>query len=1342
MRMLLKYEKLWDYVDGTIDVDHEDYDMGKDIQALSLIGLGLDPSIQYIIEDEEYAKNAWEVLAAKYLPQNNQGRCALLGKLTSIHQSDFKNMEEYTADFIITVQKLKEINFKVDDQIVACLMLNNVTDPYEVVAMTIDSTCAELSTDLVQKRLIAEEQRRLNRESSSETVLAAHAKFRPKKEGGKPPAKQEPLECGYCHKLGHIKRNCYARQRAEEAKSSNHHQSKPHHTKNNDNKKDEKTKVNLLLTALGASHQDRKDSFFIDSGASCHLISNKEWFSVFNEKDSGLSVTLPDDSNIQSGGSGNVKLQFSDGEKTLTNAVYVPNLGTNLISVSKMTEKNLAVVFVNNKCEVFHRDDFQYTGTVQFDAELKNDLYKLNATPVKGKVCNGPVIQDQVVSKTDQHSSCHTLEVDSPEKLEAWHSRMGHLNKKDLQQLCKQGSFGADVWGNLDGACDACQKGKQCRNSFPQSEHIKVDDKLGLIHADVCGPFREESLLGNRYMLTFLDDHTRKIFPYFLRSKDQVASKFIEFKAFVENQSDKKIKILRTDCGKEFVNSKMEAVCKEAGILQQKTCGYDPESNGRSERINRTICERARCMISEAGCPANLWDDACRTAVHLINRSPHSSLGGKIPEFEWLGSPFSLKYLRTFGCKVYVYIPKCKRGKTDPKSFQGMFLGYSDESKGFRILDLRDNSICISRNVRFFEQEKCVFEGPCEEDVFYLDFLSRKGDVQPAPQVALPRPENVMGDDLSSSNSDSEPDVDNISTSTDGSLQSVGSRASDYFPSSANSSDSNEAEIEPAILPRRSERARRPNVRLADYIVNTAVASVSNQIIEIPNSIQEALLGPEKHLWRRAVNEELDSIKENGTWVLVEKPNNQKPIQSKWVFSIKTDVGGKPRYKARLVAKGYSQKPGIDFEETFSPVIRRETLRLLFAIAAQYDMDITHMDVKTAFLNGLLSETIYMYQPEACEVAGEEGKVCLLKKALYGLKQSSRVWNLRIHEELTKLGFSQCKKEPCIYFKVQGGMRIYVAIYVDDFLIFSADPSETLRLKKSLMSLFKMEDLGEVKTCLGINVTRDKSKGEIYLDQERFIDDLLSKFSMEDCHSVSTPMEVKFKCDKGSTEIDSNLPYRELIGGLMYLAVNTRPDIAHAVTKLSQYNNCYTEETWKHAKRVLRYLKGTKEKKLVFKKSENPSLIGYVDADWGEDLTDRRSFSGYLFKFGESPLSWCSRKQKSVSLSSTESEYIALSEAAREAVFYQLIFKLLHLGDINPITLYNDNQAAQHLAKNCMFSHKLKHVDIRFEFIRETVREGLVRMMYVNTKNNVADFLTKPVCSDKHIFCSQGSSLV
>ncbi|KXJ71623.1 hypothetical protein RP20_CCG020139 [Aedes albopictus] len=395
-------------------------------------------------------------------------------------------------------------------------------------------------------------------------------------------------------------------------------------------------------------------------------------------------------------------------------------------------------------------------------------------------------------------------------------------------------------------------------------------------------------------------------------------------------------------------------------------------------------------------------------------------------------------------------------------------------------------------------------------------------------------------------------------------------------------------------------------------------------------------------------------------------------------------------------------------------------------------MHIHQMDAVTAFLQGDLSgEEIYMEQPEGFFDKKDPKKVCRLSKALYGLKQASRVWNAKLDTELKRMGFKRSSFDPCVYFKIDDSTILVIAVYVDDFLLFSTDVKLIQNVKKQLMTLFHMKDLGEAKQVLGMRITR--SDDAVMLDQERYVDELLERFKMTNCNTVSTPADPHQRLTKtGSTtkkqkQHMEKVLFRQLVGGLQFLAHCTRPDIAYAVNVVSSFSSDPSEVHWVAAKRILRYLKGTKSMKLTFRKQSAPSFDGFSDADWGNDPETRRSITGYTFQYGGGSVAWSCRRQPTVALSTTEAEYMALSGATQEAVWWRGFLGEMFQLELT-IPIFSDNQSAICLAeKEIGYSPRSKHIDLRHHFVREQLEKKAISLHHVKSELQKADVLTKPI---------------
>lgn len=513
-----------------------------------------------------------------------------------------------------------------------------------------------------------------------------------------------------------------------------------------------------------------------------------------------------------------------------------------------------------------------------------------------------------------------------------------------------------------------------------------------------------------------------------------------------------------------------------------------------------------------------------------------------------------------------------------------------------------------------------------------------------------------------------------------------------------------------------------------------------------PGSYKEAITGNDKEKWEAAMKDEIDSLMKNNTWELVERPAKQRIVGCKWIFKRKPEVPGveKARYKARLVARGFTQREGVDFNEIFSPVVKHTSIRVILSLVAAKDLELEQMDVKTAFLHGQLDEKIYMNQPEGFEASGKEQMVCLLKRSLYGLKQSPRQWYLRFDSFIVSNGYKRSSYDSCVYYnRTESGQFIYLLLYVDDMLIASADLSEINKLKSLLSSEFEMKDLGAAKRILGMEIERKRSQRLLFLHQTSYIEKVLKRFNMQDAKIVTTPIAGHFKLSVSQSpntdeelEHMRSIPYSNATGSLMYAMVCSRPDLAYAASMVSRFMGNPGKEHWLAVKWIFRYLKGTKSIGLIFGKtrSENGKLEGFVDADFAGDVDKRRSLTGYLFTLYGNVVSWKANLQSIVALSTTEAEYIALTEAIKEAIWLKGFVSELE-GEEVPGTVWCDSQSAVCLSKNQVFHERTKHIDVRLHFIRDIIAQGLVAVKKVAGEDNPADMLTKVVPGSKFAHC-------
>lgn len=1345
VQMILTSERLWKCVTGG------DTDADRDSIALARICLTLKPHLYQHVRGCTTSKQAWEKLQACFENKGLYRRVLLLRQLHRVEYHQYATMSEYINTVMCIVQQLEDIGKKIDDAEVAEILLSGLPQEYDIIVSSLETACltTSLESEVVRMRLLQEDHRR--KQEATSTAYAAN--YNKKKSGS--------VLCTYCRRQGHTAKRCYKRKREQRD-----HRDTGAHT--------------MLASAFTATPTATTE-FIVDSGASAHMVNDDKL--VEDRRQNLCNISVANGQTITSNFIGKISISPT---VCLSNVLVVPNLSNNLISVSQMTNEGYVVVFNNDGCNIFKKNG-KTTGNPIISAKRINGLYKFSIQQGRSL----PPEHSKLL-----HSRQETVRALKADYLpySLWHKRLGHLHDAGLRMLGEGNQCCGVLLQKEDNpvsSCVSCLTGKMHKASFPVASSSRAASPLDLIHSDVAGPMQVSSWGGARYLLTFTDDCTRKTFGYLMKSKSEVSSHFLNFKNMVEKQTGLHIKILRTDNGTEYCNSAMRSILLKAGIVHQTSVVYCPEQNGIAERVQRTVFEKARAMLQESGLSNRYWGEAVMTAIYLKNRSPTAALSNRIPECIWTDAPVNLTHLRVFGCLAYSLVPQQKRQKLDAKAKPYIFVGYGETCKGYRLSDPSDPRVVIySRDVTFIESEfyaKTLQAEKGTDDFIIFDRLNfnnscnngilnnQSNDNELNCDIIL---NNELNNDnnLNNINCDKNiPDSCDISSRSSHNLNN--SKCSSSDKSNRSSSEISDADItpppwsplsdqyctgedrsddgdedpslpvpetacrggggEPTVsagsdatrLPRpvRSTRGKLPQ-KLSDYDLSTLMAEASS--LDDPSTYEEAMSSSDKEEWCKAIKCEYDSLLKNNVWELVDRPKHTNVVKCKWVFKRKYDATGKfTKYKARLVARGFSQKEGIDYSETFSPVVRHSTLRILFSLATELNLQCNHIDVTTAFLNGELEETIFMEQPKGFN---DNDKVCMLKKSIYGLKQASRMWNAKIHNVLCANGYKQSKCEPCIYVKKSDKDYVILALYVDDFYVFHNNCINDVVIL--LQKYFEIRHLGELKNCLGMNITRHNDC--LILDQSDYVKRLLAKFNMTECKPVSTPLDVSTKLDKSDKCLDETVyRYRQLLGSLMYLSVCTRPDISYACSQLSQYSTCFDMDHWRAAKRVLRYLAGTLNYGLYFCKGGNLNICAYTDADWANNLYDRKSYTGFVIKMGGNVVNWEARKQRCISLSSTESEYLAIGDVCKDICFVRNFLSEIIDKNIEAV-VYNDNQSAQKLLLIKEYSHKrTKHIDLRYHFVKDLIQQGLINVKYLPTEQMVADVLTKPLSKIKHENC-------
>ena len=894
-----------------------------------------------------------------------------------------------------------------------------------------------------------------------------------------------------------------------------------------------------------------------------------------------------------------------------------------------------------------------------------------------------------------------------------------------------------------------CPLAKQKRLSFPNHNHVSPSC-FDLIHVDIWGPYQVPTVEGYKYFLTLVDDHSRTTWLYLMKSKSKAIPLLESFIIMIHTQFNCHVKIVRSDNGQEFNLSSFYA---SKGIEHQHSCVETPQQNSVVERKHQHILNVARFLYFQSHLPVKYWGNTVQTAVYLINRLPCPLLSNKSPYEVLLHKPPLYSHLKVFGCLCYASTLSSHRTKFDPRAKACVFLGYPAGVKGYKLLDLTTHQYLIFRDVIFHEQ---VFPFHSLNPSF-IDCSTFLFTTPDSTSPSSPIPDCVLPTALNDSVFTSFPShCDNSSPSTT------------ILPScSALHTSVNSCPVpssSPLPLRRTTRPSHKPNY-LQDYHCQLAISaspdfpsssangsvptgtpytlssslSYSNlssahksyalalSTLSEPSSFTQA---NQCSHWRKAMHAELKALEANNTWVLTPLPEGKQPIGCKWVYKVKLKADGSlERYKARLVAKGYTQQEGLDYSETFSPVAKFASVRLLLAIAAVKGWSLTQLDVNNAFLHGDLHEEVYMMLPPGFDSKGETNQVCKLQKSLYGLKQASRQWFEKFSSTIIRQGFIQSNSDYSLFTRSKGSSFIALLVYVDDILIASNDPKAVTQLKDCLDTQFKLKDLGSLKFFLGLEVARS-SKG-ISLCQRKYSLEILSDSGLLGSKPVTTPMEQNIKLSAlDGTPLEDASIYRRLVGRLLYLTV-TRPNISYSVQKLSQFLAKPTDCHLNAAYRVLKYIKATPGQGLFFPSSSSLHLKAFSDLDWAGCPDTRRSVTGYCVFLGDSLISWKSKKQHTVSKSSAEAEYRAMAAAVCELMWLLPLLTDLQVSHPQETLLFCDSQAALHIAANPVYHERTKHIELDCHLIREKIQDGLVRTLHVTSHNQLADLMTKSLGSQQ-----------
>jgi len=1313
----------------------------KNDRACGMITFSTEQGPRVHIVKIENAIQMWSTLQTQYGQSDLTTIYLAVKDLTQSKQSDFKSIQDYADSLKRAATKCSDTGNTVAPWMLSNLFLlglNESLEPYIfglIQSAKVNKT--GLSIEDMTIALVDHDKRIHDEEGSSSKSMVAQFGKKPKSRNNSRFRKGSNKTCSHCELRGHSEQDCWflhPKLRPDGWKPS---QERKDLAKGDDSEKSSGARiVRSMKVSIACRAGSHTEAWWIDTGAEDHVCYDKNLFDEQSyRKVTGNSIVTANNEAVPIVGKGSIIIDIllkDQSTKIRLNDVYhCPGLHYNLMSVGQVEAKGYTCSIKNGKFRFMNTE-----GAVALTGSRNDGGAYFVDTPT-----NPPNSRVTLASKTNGPAKASWRQ---------WHKRLAHLNMADVKRLANM-STGIDVDSansleneeSPESVCGACAIGKQHRTPSrkPHTRATKIGE---LVHTDLAGGGKIPKTDGGAiYVATMIDDYSEYTTTYLLERKSDLKGVLRNYLEFMKTRGTP-VHRLRSDNGGEYAGHQTIELLEEHGVKWEPTAPYNPSQNGVAERCFRTLFERTRAILTSAKLPVRLWGEAIMTVTYLKNRSPTTALDQITPYEAWHGKKPDLSNLHTFGCTAYHHVEGARR-KLDDKSLKCQFLGYEGVNQ-FRLWN--GKKVLISSHVQW--DEAVTEAGGYDEDLSVLSFDEQIDD-EPSPQKTTENAETAkIFDDHQTRTSPITPERTTVPT-TPPAPQKARSRPPELESSESSSSDSDA----PSGRPKRATAGPVDYRALNDpWANNRGFASRANRVqIEsnTPQTVKQARASPDWEQWKLAFRSELDAHTKNDTFTLGTPPPNRRILPTRWVTTIKRGPKGEViKYKARWVCKGFRQEQGIDYDETFASVVRATIIKMLLALAAKYDYEAEQMDVVTAFLEAHLKEEVWVQQPPGFEQKGSNGTflACRLNKALYGLKQAPREWYATLKVYLISIGYQRVEIDHSVFTHENG---IIIAIYVDDLLILGPDISDIEALKLQFAERFQMKDLGSIGWYLGMHITRDRAERILWINQFTYIKRAIELLGMSDCSPTKTPMHHKcqlkknvYRKSKEWVEYQATPEeiggYQSIIGTLMWIACQTRPDIAYAVGKCSRYSANPTPDHDLAVKQIIRYLAGTAQLGLRYGPSKmegvgGAEFFGYTDSAHADCLDSRKSTSGYMFFLWNGPISWSSKRQQCISTSSAEAEYVGECNAAKELTF--LVQALKEVGydgsDTNPTIILADNQAVIKMGSNPVNHPRSKHIDTSYHYVRNKVEEGAIRLEYILIDQMMADGLTKPLESGKFL---------
>ena len=1041
---------------------------------------------------------------------------------------------------------------------------------------------------------------------------------------------------------------------------------------------------------------------FMDSGASDTMFVSREMFSDYTPITSRVGDSAKAiGGGFEIAGEGNVVQRYHVNGKecnvTYTHALHTPSLNANLISISAFDKAGLTTTFSNGEGIIRKAD-----GTVVLAGRNVNGMYILET------------IDDTPLAMRS---------VSQPTSLEQWHRRLTHCSPLTIQEMAKNNLVdGLELSGTVvTGKCEDCILGRQTRRPF-DGETEKDLDPLDLVSFDLWGPSRVQSAGGKVYMMMIVDAGTSTKYGAYLQDKSDTSTiaGLDAFRITAETITGKKIRRLRTD--RAFESAAWKEYCHTHGIIHEFTAPYSSAQNGLAERAIRTTLDDVRTLLSDSGLSHSFWAEAAAYSIDTRNLIPSRRHPARIPLEAFTSKRQDISHLRTFGAKCWAKVPTALGGsKLDPRSVECRFLGYTTGRGNYKVQDIVSHRVFVSRDVVFEEGQPHRTSASVGENIpiFETDIINNPlnnplTDKEPDPTTidsitAHQGPDPINHDPVDPINQNSINPVNQNPVDPNIAVISEPRRSTRIAQPSNAALQSREYREREAIGRNQgldwatSDNRSQANVTidgLADDHGNViACLNETKASHNIPKSYRHAM-ATDPDRWIVPMKVEMETLKSKHTWDLVKPPPGANIMDSMWVYDIKWDgEGNRIKDKARLVGKGYTQQLGVDYNETWAAVTRLESVRMTAAVAAKYNLKLWRIDFVGAYLNSLTKEDIYMKQPEGFVEPGYEDYVAKLVHTIYGTMQGAHDWYETLSTTFDKLGYTTSRADPCVRFKEGNGKYTITDTYTDDIFGASKDDEEIKERKGEIGKVWDIKDVGETEYFLGMRVQQDLQIGTIRLTQRPYWEHVLTRFHMDNVTPRNTPLPVGIilennmspKSDSEKKEMDGK-PYRSLLGSVMWGQLATRPDLSFSVSLLARFQANPGIEHWRALLHVVGYIKNTIDYGLTYSRDHDISPTAFVDADYGGCRDTRRSTSGYVFTMAGGAVTWSSKRQATVALSTVEAEYVAMSRCAQQMSWMHSWLDEVKVKYSLPGLIKGDSRGAIALTKNTKDHGKVKHI--------------------------------------------------